>query len=104
MTDSLAQDVETILREVAEEAVLPRFRSLDDDQIDEKSGPQDLVTIADREAEALLARRLPALVPGSAFVGEETVSADPETMKRLGADAVWAVSYTHLTLPTIYSV
>ena len=90
-TDSLAGRAEVILREVAEEAILPRFRALADAEVIQKTGPDDLVTVADREAEALLARRLPDLVPGSVVVGEEGVSADPAMLDRLGADAVWIV-------------
>ncbi|MBB4659886.1 inositol monophosphatase family protein [Parvularcula dongshanensis] len=91
MTESLAQRAEAVIREVAEEAILPRFRALGGSQIDEKTGPDDLVTVADREAEALLARRLLDLLPGSTVVGEEAVSADPSVLDRLDADAVWIV-------------
>ena len=91
MTDSLAQRAEAVLREVAEEAILPRFRALTDEEVSQKTGPDDLVTVADREAEALLARRLPDLVPGSVVVGEEGVSADPSMLDGLSADAVWIV-------------
>ena len=88
---SLADRAEAILREVADEAILPRFRSLRGEEVAQKTGPDDLVTVADREAEALLARRLPDLVPGSVVVGEEGVSADPAALKALRADAVWIV-------------
>ena len=91
MTDSLAARAEAVVREVADEAILPRFRSLRGRDVEEKTGPTDLVTVADREAEALLARRLPDLVPGSVVVGEEGVAADPSVLDRLGADAVWIV-------------
>ena len=91
MIDSLAARAETILREVAEEAILPRFRRLGAGDIDEKTGPDDLVTVADREAEGLLARRLPTLVPGSVVVGEEGAAADPGVLDRLSAEAVWIV-------------
>ena len=91
MTASLAYDVERLVREVADAAILPRFRALADDDIAEKTGPADLVTVADREAEALLTRCLPDLVPGSVVVGEEGVAADSAALDRLGADAVWIV-------------
>ena len=88
---SLAQEVEAIVREVADEAILPRFRALSDDEVTEKTGPQDLVTVADREAELLLARRLPDLVPGSVVVGEEGAAADRAVLSELGRAAVWIV-------------
>ena len=46
-------DTEAVLalvQDVAEEVVVPRFRALDSEEIDEK-GPGDLVTVADQEAE-----------------------------------------------------
>ncbi len=91
MTASLAARAEAVLREVAEEAILPRFGSLCEGEVETKSSPRDLVTIADKEAEALLARRLAPLVPGSLVVGEEAVSADPSVLERLSGEAVWIV-------------
>lgn len=91
MNDSLAARVEAIMREAAAAVIVPRFRALSDGDVTEKSGPADLVTVADREAEALLAQRLPDLVPGSVVVGEEGVAADPATLGALGEDAVWIV-------------
>lgn len=79
------------MREVAAAVVLPRFQRLTDAEIFEK-GPGDLVTVADREAEVLLARGLQDLVPGSIVVGEEAVAADPEILGRTGAaGAVWVI-------------
>jgi fructose-1,6-bisphosphatase/inositol monophosphatase family enzyme len=83
--------VEALLREVAAEAVIPRFRTLTADQITAK-GPGDLVTAADRESEALLTAGLAALLPGSRVVAEEAASADPTitTIIREPGD-VWVV-------------
>jgi fructose-1,6-bisphosphatase/inositol monophosphatase family enzyme len=83
--------VSAILREVAEEEILPRFRSLDPADIREK-GPGDLVTVADEAAERALTRRLLDLLPGSIVVGEEAVSTDPDILDRIGAEGpVWIV-------------
>lgn len=83
--------MDALLRDVAATAVLPRFRHLAADEIVEK-GPGDLVTVADREAEALLTSRLAQLVPGSIVVGEEGVAADPSVLERVGHEgAVWLV-------------
>ena len=54
--------VSTIIREVAETEILPRFRRLATADIREK-GPGDLVTVADEESERQLTRRLMELVP-----------------------------------------
>ena len=79
------------MRDVAATVVLPRFRSLAADEIMEK-GPGDLVTVADREAEALLTPRLADLVPGSIVVGEEAVSADPSVLEQVAHEGtVWLV-------------
>ncbi|MGK5680686.1 inositol monophosphatase family protein [Actinoplanes sp. URMC 104] len=87
MLDQVAE----LIREVAATIVLPRWRHLATDEIDQKA-PGDLVTIADKESERALTRGLTALLPGSAVVGEESVAADPSVLDRLGnGGAVWIV-------------
>lgn len=56
----------------------------------EEKAPGEWVTTADRAAEAFLAPRLAALVPGSVVVGEEAASSDPRVLERLAAPGdVW---------------
>ncbi|MEM1409474.1 MAG: inositol monophosphatase family protein, partial [Pseudomonadota bacterium] len=89
---SRLDDVDDLLREVARDAVMPRFQSLDPEDIETKSGPDDIVTAADREAEALLTPALQGLLPGSIVVGEEGVAegqADPRALE--GESPVWLV-------------
>ncbi|MEV6837129.1 inositol monophosphatase family protein [Streptomyces sp. NPDC051133] len=87
-----AADVEEAVRKAAEAEILPRFRRLAADEVDQKSGPHDLVTDADRLAEKRLTQDLGALLPGSVVVGEEAVHADPATYDALQGDApVWIV-------------
>jgi len=84
--------VAAILRETATEIILPRFNALTTEQIKEKSGPGDLVTVADIEAEEKLSNALKQLVPGSQVVGEETTSKNPDTINFLSSDSlVWVV-------------
>ncbi|GAA2751583.1 hypothetical protein GCM10010440_64410 [Kitasatospora cinereorecta] len=84
-------EVDRIVREVAEQEIVSRFGRLVAGEIAEKA-PGDLVTVADRAAEEALTARLTALLPGSAVVGEEAVSADPGVLKALdGPDPVWIV-------------
>ncbi|MEZ5669243.1 MAG: inositol monophosphatase [Alphaproteobacteria bacterium] len=91
MTSPDPQTVAAIVREVAETVVLPRFRALEAHEIHEK-GPGDLVTIADRESEAALARRLTDLLPGSLVVGEEAAAADGSVLAHLSDDRpVWVI-------------
>jgi fructose-1,6-bisphosphatase/inositol monophosphatase family enzyme len=83
--------VESIVREVAATIVVPRFRTLQASEIEEKA-PGELVTIADRESEIALAAQLTALLPGSRVVGEESVAADPTIMDRIhGPEPVWII-------------
>ncbi len=72
----------TLMVEVAEELVTPRFRALAAGEIDQKS-PGDYVTVADREAEQALTRRLLAAFPDAVVVGEETVYDDPDSLRVL---------------------
>lgn len=84
-------DVARLIRRVAEQQVLPRFRRLEEHDIREKA-PGNLVTIADTEAELALTEGLTRLLPGSLVVGEEAAAADPAVLDRLGGDGpVWVI-------------
>ena len=80
-----------ILREAAAEEILPLWQNLQDHQIEQKS-PGDMVTAADRACEERLAKALPALLPGSRLLGEESVHRDNSLMKLLDSpDPIWVV-------------
>ena len=66
--------VARIMRETAESVIMPRYQALGDDEVREKTGPKDLVTIADIEAEHRMTPLLRALLPGSVVIGEEAAS------------------------------
>lgn len=84
--------VEQAVRKAAAAEILPRFRSLAEHEVDQKSGPHDLVTDADRLAERRLTEDLGALLPGSVVVGEEAVHANPATYEAIHGDApVWII-------------
>ena len=87
--DALHTAMEALLCRVAETAILPHYRSLSEDQISEKA-EDDLVTVADRQAEAMLAEGLEAILPGLPIVGEEATYADPSILSRLSSDC-WIV-------------
>jgi fructose-1,6-bisphosphatase/inositol monophosphatase family enzyme len=83
--------VEEIVREVAAEVVLPKFRTLATHEILEKE-PGQTVTVADRLSEAVLAKRLLELLPGAQVVGEEETATDPGVLHHLGGDdPVWVI-------------
>ncbi|TQJ90963.1 inositol monophosphatase family protein [Streptomyces sp. SLBN-31] len=87
-----AADVEEAVRAAAAAEIMPRFRRLAAHEVDQKNGPHDLVTDADRLAERYLTGTLGALLPGSVVVGEEAVHANPATYEAIGGDApVWIV-------------
>ncbi|EYT83035.1 MULTISPECIES: inositol monophosphatase family protein [unclassified Streptomyces] len=87
-----SSDVEEAVRKAAAAEIMPRFRRLAEHEVDQKSGPHDLVTDADRLAERYLTDTLADLLPGSLVVGEEAVHADPAVYDAIGADVpVWIV-------------
>ncbi|MFJ6390091.1 inositol monophosphatase family protein [Streptomyces sp. NPDC091972] len=87
-----AGDVEEAVRKAAAAEVMPRFRRLAAHEVDQKAGPHDLVTDADRLAEQYLTEVLGALLPGSVVVGEEAVHANPASYEALQGDTpVWIV-------------
>ncbi|MCR6033034.1 inositol monophosphatase [Nocardioides sp. zg-579] len=75
-------EVLAMLEEVADEVITPRFRRLAEGDVSSKSHPGDLVTVADREAEVLITRRLTAAYPDALVLGEEAASADPTVLDR----------------------
>ncbi|MDX3214513.1 inositol monophosphatase [Streptomyces sp. ME02-6991-2B] len=84
--------VEESIRTAADEEALARFGRLADGEVEQKKGPLDLVTVADRRIEERLTRTLTRLLPGSAVIGEEAVHADPALLRALpGDDPVWIV-------------
>ncbi len=80
-----------LLRQVAAEEVMPRWRNLAEGDISYKGGIEP-VTVADRASEAALTAGLKALLPGSQVVGEEAVAEDAAILERLRSeDWVWIV-------------
>ncbi|MBI4030954.1 MAG: inositol monophosphatase [Proteobacteria bacterium] len=72
-----------ILRECAQRFIMPRFRMLQQHEIDTKTGPNDLVTVADRESEKFLEQFLEKNFYGSVAIGEEAVSTNSKTTEIL---------------------
>ncbi|HWI12286.1 MAG TPA: inositol monophosphatase, partial [Burkholderiaceae bacterium] len=71
--EALADRVGRLMREVAAEIIVPRFRALKTGDVMEKS-PGEVVTIVDHEAERRIEPVLLALRRGSRVVGEEGVA------------------------------
>ncbi|GGD78420.1 inositol monophosphatase family protein [Croceicoccus mobilis] len=87
---ALETAVADLMRDVAAKAIMPRYQSLSAGEIIEKA-EDDVVTIADRESEAMLAEGLAKILPEAAIVGEESVHADASVMDRRGADLCWII-------------
>jgi len=88
--DALSREVEAIMRDASDRAIAPRYRALEGHEIIEKAA-DDVVTVADRESEAILTERLSRLLPEARVVGEEAVHADPSIMERLRDGLCWIV-------------
>ena len=89
---SLRRAVEEAIHATARQVILPRFKSLGEQDVSTKSGPNDFVTIADREAEGLLSEKLTEILPGTDVVGEEAAALNPDIMKRIAKPgATWII-------------
>ena len=90
MTDALTVGVQAVIRAAAERAIVPHYQQLAAHQIVSKAA-DDVVTIADAEAEVILAEGLALLLPEAAIVGEEAAHADPAVLDRLGDTLCWII-------------
>ena len=88
--DDLDDAVAALLQEACARFIMPRYGRLRQDEVEEKSSPTDLVTIADREAEIFLTPRLPDLINGE-VIGEEACAADPDIRSRAAAPVAWTI-------------
>ncbi len=86
----MIERVGEILRAVSEAVVMPRFAALLPHETAMKS-LNEPVTIADREAEALISLDLLALLPGSRVVGEEACAISPALLDHLDEGTIWIV-------------
>ena len=84
--------VAQLLRDAAQRFIVPRWRALAASEVQHKSGPLDLVTVADIETEAWLTEALTALLPGSLVLGEEAFSRNEVGVELLdGTAPVWII-------------
>jgi fructose-1,6-bisphosphatase/inositol monophosphatase family enzyme len=86
--------VPDLMKAAADRVIMPRWRALGEGDVRVKveSDPDDLVTIADLEAEAIITEGLTRIRPDAVVVGEEAVAADPSLLERLrDFPAYWLV-------------
>jgi fructose-1,6-bisphosphatase/inositol monophosphatase family enzyme len=86
---ALDREILALMRRASDEVIMPRYRNLTKGEVFEKA-KDDLVTVADREAESLLAEGLAKLLPEAAIVGEEATHADPSVMNHL-SELCWII-------------
>lgn len=85
------EKVSRIMRDIAEDELLPRFKTLAEGDVWEKERG-GTVTIADLESERRLKQALTDLVPGSLVLAEEDSEENPHTHEYLNEGApVWIV-------------
>lgn len=87
---SLTSSVQAIMEDAARRAILPRYQTLATHEVSEKA-KDDVVTVADAEAEDILSEALSHLMPEATIVGEEAAHADPAVLDRLGDALCWII-------------
>lgn len=90
LDDKIRALILSAARTAARDQVLPRFRQLAAHEVSTKSGPTDLVTLADTMAEAQMKAEIGLAWPEALVVGEESVATDP-SLRDAMATAPWAV-------------
>lgn len=83
MTPSDRDALIEVVRDVSRAEITPLFRNLESAAIDSKSAPDDLVTVADRAAEAAMTKAFRRLFPDAAVIGEEAVSEDKALLEKV---------------------
>lgn len=71
-----------LLKAVSDIEIMPRFRQLQINQIEEKLSHHDLVTVADQAAEIRILDQLRVLYPDALLIGEESVYDDPTVLNK----------------------
>jgi fructose-1,6-bisphosphatase/inositol monophosphatase family enzyme len=90
VNDALRPIVADYLKVASEAFILPKFGNLQSADIGIKTGPHDLVTVADKAAESWLAPRLQDLQTGHC-IGEEAVAETPELRQHAGDGYAWSI-------------
>ena len=113
LTPMVEEQLIAAVRQIASEEILPRFRALGAGEIATKSRMDDLVTVADREAERRLTEVAKTLLPDVVVVGEEAVSDDPSVRDAIDSrtclivdpvDGTWNFAHGIATFGVILSL
>ena len=90
VNDAIRPVVANYLKAASDAFILPKFGNLQSADIRAKSGPHDLVTVADKDAECWLAPRLQDLQAGHC-IGEEAVAETPKLRQYAGDGYAWSI-------------
>ena len=90
VNDGLRQIVADYLKAASDAFITPKFGNLQSADVGVKTGPYDLVTVADKEAESWLTPRLRDLQAGYC-IGEEAVAETPELLQHAGEGYAWSI-------------
>lgn len=83
LTRAQQTTVVNIIRRAAKAEIMPRFRTLNSGDTRVKTRADDLVTIADEAAEAMMTRALQMAFPSALIVGEEATAKDPTLLNKI---------------------
>ena len=72
-----------VLAQAARAHIMPRFRTLLDENVREKSSSFDIVTNADEAAEQAIVAMLKAAFPAAIIVGEESAAKNPAILQKI---------------------
>lgn len=88
--NTLRDQVADLMRQVAADEIMPRYRNLAAHEVEEKTAGE-LVTIADQQAELRLNEGLAGILPEAGLVGEEACAADPALIGKLSSGLNWLI-------------
>ena len=88
----LSNSVLSLMRGVAADVIMPRYKKLSEGDVNTKAHKGDLVTTADKDAERDLSEGLMSLFPEARVVGEEAAADNPALLSALDSEgAVWVI-------------
>ncbi len=86
------EKVSEIIKEIAQNQIMSKYKKLESNEIECKSSEIDLVTIADKKSEKEFIKQLTLMLPNSKIIGEESVYKDNSILNLVDDEGyVWVV-------------
>ena len=90
--DDLRNKVNLLLTDTSQKIILPKYKTLKNNEIKTKDSSNDFVTIADEESEFFLTKNLKNIIPSSHVIGEESVYLNRDILNQLNEkEPVWVI-------------